>query len=176
LHSRDHANIPWIHGLDWQTVSSSIPQTLPLSNGHQSKFVKLAGQISSHYQDLEAGLELLCSHACSLCEDICCQRATVWYDLKDLLYIYISSGALPERQIFRHNDGACCYLKSSGCAIDRSRRPFICTWYICHSQKEKAGESSGLDLEGVLEKIHKVKDLRNQLGSLYVKHAVTSIL
>jgi len=94
-------------------------------------------------------------------------RATVWYDLKDLLVIYLSTGGLPERQIFRDEAKACCHLTVSGCRLSRSERPFICTWYICAEQKKLL--LARLDPEQSLSaKIEKIKELRNNLEARYI--------
>jgi hypothetical protein len=156
----------WVHGNEWKETTTSILDNLPLPLDRQKELLDIAGEITLLYQNVETDLERLCSISCSACEDICCQRATVWYDLKDLLYIHLCSGKFPDGQIFRHKDGACSHLRPVGCAVARNRRPFICTWYICSAQKEKAGVAEGLNLDGLIAAIDRIKELRKQLVAI----------
>ncbi|MCP3889550.1 MAG: hypothetical protein GY702_11865 [Desulfobulbaceae bacterium] len=159
--------IPWIHGYDWLQVTSSIVRTVSIMGAEVQTLKGLALDISLEYQGIDSQMEELCKKSCISCTDICCVRATVWYDLKDLLVIYLSTGGLPGRQIYRDEAKACCHLTASGCRLPRSERPFICTWYICAEQKKLLSPSSvpGPSLSGEIEKI---KGLRNNLETRYI--------
>jgi len=159
--------IPWIHGYDWLQVTSLIARTVSIMGPEVQTLKGLALDISLEYQGVDSQMEALCEKSCISCTDICCMRATVWYDLKDLLVIYLSTGGLPERQIFRDEAKACCHLTVSGCRLSRSERPFICTWYICAEQKKLL--RARLDPEQSLSaKIEKIKELRNNLEARYI--------
>lgn len=152
----------WLHGYDWQKVREAI---LGVSEGWEGQLKdarRVACEIHELYGDISRDLERVSQKICPDCRDVCCRHATVWYDIKDLLYIYCYSGELPEKQIYRRDDGSCCCLTESGCTLDRSLRPFICTWYICPDQKEELG--AGHELYHHLELL---KGLRMKLAKMY---------
>ena len=159
----------------WNQVVLSISKTISALSAHsefQSETANLralAQQIVQRYAEIETVLERACHTSCPTCTDVCCSRATVWYDLKDLLTIYLSTGALPLRQIYRRPDHSCCNLTSSGCRLIRAERPFICTWYICPDQnkvlEDLPGGNEGLDVFRALDEI---KIARKDLEQAYV--------
>ncbi len=154
--------IPWVHGYDWEQMTQSIIKSASFHKERFGNLQILAGEITEIYKNIDNDIEKVSQATCPSCSDVCCMRATVWYDRKDLLFIYYSTGELPLEQIYRRDDGSCCHLSSHGCSLNRSSRPFICTWYICPTLKEAMGESGKLVM-----KIDKMKDLRNRLERLY---------
>jgi len=116
----------------------------------------LAREIESGFNLMSGELDRVCSLTCPGCSDNCCERATIWYDFRDLLYLYFGPGQMPEAQITK-NTGKCSNLKTLGCILPRAERPFVCTWYFCPDQK-------GLAVYGFLNKmILEIKDLRIQM-------------
>ncbi len=154
--------IPWVHGYDWEQVTQSIIKSASSRKERSRHLQTLAGEIAEIYKNIDNDIEKVSQKTCPSCSDVCCMRATVWYDLKDLLYIYYSSGELPLEQIYRRDDGSCCHLSTHGCILKRSLRPFICTWYICPTQKREMGGGGKLVMS-----IDKVKELRKRLEKLY---------
>lgn len=152
----------WLHGYDWQSVRSWILEKSHLNNEQVLHLESIAHEIARLFLEMADEMEQISQLTCPQCSDICCLRATVWYDIKDLLYIYYYSKELPRSQIWRRPDGACCYLGEYGCSLERSLRPFICTWYICPAQKDVL--HSGLFIHKHLEKI---KQLREELLAVH---------
>ena len=165
--------IPWESEEAWVQVVLSIGKTISALSTHGSEITSirtLAQQIVQEYTELETVLEQVCLTSCSKCEDVCCSRATVWYDLKDLLLIYLNTGTLPNRQIYKKPDHSCCNLTSSGCPLIRSERPFICTWYICSDQKKVLdGLPESKNKLAIFRTIDKIKTARKELEEEYVK-------
>ncbi len=94
--------------------------------------------------EISALIEDLASRTCPVCDDICCNRATVWFDFRDLLFIYLNFGRFPACQITRALNGACSCLSPTGCTLERLHRPFLCTWYCCPDQiRVMEGEGPG---------------------------------
>jgi len=96
-----------------------------------------AAEISRKLQVADSFFQNLCEQTCTSCSDPCCARATIWYDFTDLLFLYLHTKTLPSRQIIRKKDQGCSQLTVNGCRLDRLRRPFICTWYLCPEQTGK---------------------------------------
>lgn len=162
--------IPWADKDVWGQVVLSMTRTISALDSELAPVGILSKNIVQLYADIEPLLERVCLSSCSTCSDVCCRRATVWYDMKDLLTIYLTTGAFPEKQIYRRADKSCCKLTASGCRLTRSARPFICTWYICPDQKEVVDTlSDGVAGSALFRVIDELKKARESLEQEYIK-------
>ena len=165
--------IPWTDEEAWTQVELAIRRTVASMGGEAAILQRYSRQIIKAYAELDMVLENVCLLSCLKCTDVCCTKATVWYDLKDLLSIYLNTGTIPDRQIFRTADHSYCNLTSSGCRLKRSDRPFICTWYICPDQKKVIdGYSDGEKGVMLCRTINKLKAARNKLEKVYIDAAI----
>lgn len=128
--------IPWQGANVWSEVLLSVRHICESLGERKAHIRAIAQQIRLGYLALDGEMEKLCDETCANCREICCLQATVWYDLRDMLFLQLSSGTLPLQQISRKPDRSCANLGPEGCRVPRSERPFICTWYICRNQKE----------------------------------------
>jgi hypothetical protein len=166
-----HKNLttPWVSEEDWAQVVFSVSKAIEAIGVKADTMRTISQQIVKAYADIATVLDTVCLTSCPACSEVCCARATVWYDLKDLLTIYLNTDAFPAKQICRLPDHSCCNLTPSGCRLIRSDRPFICTWYICPDQKivfdEHLNNGEGL---GVLRVINDIKKARKELEHLYI--------
>lgn len=80
--------IPWCSEKEWNQVYLSIKRIHDLYGTQLDPVVALAATIRKNYEAISGAIEKLCAHTCVSCEDICCVRATIWFDFKDLLYLY----------------------------------------------------------------------------------------
>ena len=167
--------IPWADEDVWSQAVLSITKTISVISADCSLRLEveamqiLVQHIVEGYAETEAVLERVCIASCTTCTDVCCARATVWYDERDLLVMYLITGALPKSQIYRRPDRSCCNLTPSGCRLPRSERPFICTWYICPEQntilKEYFGSDDRIDISHT---INGIKKARKDLEQIYI--------
>ena len=164
--------IPWESEDAWSQAILSISKTISALAEKGSEITRirtLAEHVVEDYAKLETVLDRICSTSCSTCVDVCCSKATVWYDLKDLLIVYLNTGTLPEGQIYKRPDYSCCNLTPSGCRLMRSDRPFICTWYICPDQKSIiAGLPHSAERTALFRTIDKIKTARKDLEEAYL--------
>ena len=130
---------------------------------------RVADLIENKLRGVDGALETLCDSTCKSCADICCKKATVWYDFKDLLYIHLASGSLPAAQIHKEPDFSCGKLTPVGCELPRIRRPFICTWYICPDQADFCGGQQLQATHDIQTSILEIQTLRKQLEHEYVQ-------
>jgi hypothetical protein len=164
--------IPWENSEDWSQVEISVQRAMLLLDSSPNELTGLVQQIAKGYTSLESRLNRLCLATCNRCTHSCCISATIWYDLKDLLFNYLNTGLFPPQQIYRQVDGTCCNLTPSGCRIDRSKRPFICTWYICANQKESIkGENFNNRGFDILSAIAKIQRDRKELETEFINGA-----
>ncbi len=153
---------------DWLRLEMLFSQVVTQGTTSE-KLRRIALNISTEFVAIEEDLNELCTQSCTQCSEICCMRATVWYDLKDLLFIYLNTGMFPSSQISRDINGACSQLASSGCTVHRAARPFICTWYICASQKEHIkSHRAAPSLRSVEQIIKRIQSRRKELQDIFL--------
>lgn len=160
---------PWKERDHWSQAVHSLKYAGARRRRRLMQAEKFADQIERKLRTVDSALETLCNATCESCIDICCKKATVWYDFKDLLYLYFSTGRLPDGQIHKKPDQTCCHLTPAGCYLSRSVRPFICTWYLCPDQAFLcAGQRPG-GLNCIQASIQEIQGLRKQLESEFIK-------
>ncbi len=157
-------NIPWAEQAKFREAISS----LAVLNGRPGLSLLPVREMACHiYRCLEGvdrDVDLLCDITCPECQDNCCTRATIWYDLKDLIYLFFGPAPLPDHQIFRVNTSAgkqCCHLTSNGCDLPRSQRPFVCSWYFCPEQKTL------FQCRSLFVEMERIKRLRSEMEDLF---------
>jgi len=171
------SGIPWTSEEDWAEMRLSIAGTALAMGPEAASLQALSSRIVQKYKEIDMVLERVCLQSCPSCIEVCCTRATVWYDVRDLLVIYFATGILPTRQICRRDDHSCCNLTATGCSLERVARPFLCTWYICPAQKILLGEFSGGESKNMVSSvINEIKAARKELEEAYVKAARDSLL
>lgn len=126
----------------------------------------LAREIRDLLDALSDPIEHLCSATCPGCKDICCERATIWYDFKDLVYLYFGMGRLPEKQIKKIPGPVrpqCSNLTETGCRLPRRERPFVCTWYFCPDLTKNPQYRN----TPFSTKIEEIKELRSRMEEAF---------
>ncbi len=158
--------IPWQKNQEWQEIVFFFRT---IGNVHKKRLAPvhaLAREIQGLLDELSAPVEHLCSLTCPDCRDICCERATIWYDFKDLVYLYFGLGILPEKQIKKVQGPKrpqCSNLTKTGCCLPRRKRPFVCTWYFCPDQTRTPQYRN----TPFSTKIEEIKELRNKLEEAF---------
>lgn len=168
----DHM-IPWCTSENWQGVTRFF-HTMSLDRNPEFVQIQtLAGQIRQAFEVLSGPMDVLCNATCMGCGDICCERATIWYDFKDLVYLNFAFGRLPEAQIKRIVDKTgtphCPHFTKTGCCLSRLERPFVCTWYLCPAQKQVMISQEGKQCHAILKTLDTLKVLRNQIESEFCR-------
>jgi hypothetical protein len=151
---------PWATCEEWSQVRLSFLQVEKAAPEQCRRLKKTARSIQEQYERLADVTDLICAQTCVTCMDICCIRAHLWFDFIDLLYLYFDGHEFPESQMYKitidktsktkihhlknnnqksrlkKEPAMCCYLTPSGCRLERTIRPFVCTWYVCPTQKK----------------------------------------
>lgn len=146
-----------------RTIEQRNPETAALI---QAK----ADQIYHLYHCIDGDLDDICRLTCPTCEDVCCMRARLWFDVKDLIPYYTRFGRFPDGQIVKTGKGtasACCYLSLNGCKLPRAQRPYVCTWYLCPDQKTIL-KTMPVASEKIEASLARIKLLRNQIRNLFL--------
>ena len=158
--------VPWIHQADWEEMLRFAGTICEGLGESKVKVMRHINDIIAIYEDLEVSLSRLCGATCPACQDVCCTKATVWYDQRDIIVYHLATGVFPVKQVSRSATGTCCHLGRNGCKLPRLERPFICTWYICVAQAAMLRrEVSDPDIN-VLEQIHRIKESRKRIEAI----------
>jgi hypothetical protein len=126
--------IPWNTPLLWQEANASLKREIRCNRYKLDAPVRLARKQRDQLMSIFPLMDELCEQTCRACGDICCQRAWVWADFKDLLFLHLNSIPILERQLLGRRGEHCCYFGPGGCRLKRLQRPFVCTRYFCPAQ------------------------------------------
>lgn len=156
---------------DWARTIAQLEEAICSCTNRLQPAEKLSRNIIERLSEVSPILEELCRQTCPDCLDCCCHRATVWYDRRDLLVIRLATGAFPAGPVITRPHKPCNLFTESGCRIERRLRPFICTWYLCPTQKkllvnEKLPGSAATDLNAALTAI---KEKRKKVERCYLE-------
>ncbi|MGD9504375.1 MAG: hypothetical protein AB7W37_05670 [Syntrophobacteraceae bacterium] len=126
-----------IANAQWEAILTSLDQQLQaLPATHLTEARRLALRIRENLAWLDGHMTEHCRATCPGCEDPCCTGLKVFFNRTDLLYILASGEETPPGQTREHATGACRYLTPSGCTLPRTRRPYVCVWFLCDPQME----------------------------------------
>lgn len=163
-------HLPWSSSKSWTQALLSLEMSMHTSWEKLTSSRTIAAQLEGLYRQVDLQLDAVCTLTCPDCNDNCCRRATVWYDLRDLLSVFFITGHFPTAQIKKSSTNQCRHLSSMGCLLPRVERPFICTWYICSEQRQKLDTSSSLkEKTSLLVDIQQIKQARGELEKAFIK-------
>lgn len=164
---------PWPTPGLWQAANEAMAAAVERHQSRLQEARSLAGQIRSRIEALDSLMHALCGQTCPSCTDNCCRRATVWFDFKDLLGFHMGLDTAAQGQLISSPDQTCRYLTSAGCIMRRTQRPFVCTWFICATQKAVVEQWPFSQQQFLWNSLEAVKKGRNRLEDVFIA-AITS--
>lgn len=121
----------WADRREWDEVHFCL-ESLFEKYGEKLKQVKDYSSLSCEgLSELFPLFDQFAEQTCPSCKAICCEKARVAFDFRDLVFLHAADLEIPPHQLRRNDDEHCRYLGKFGCELERIRRPFICTWYYC---------------------------------------------
>ena len=162
------ANVPWSDRYQWNQANLAIHKIITEDLTIRSALESQSKQILSHIQLLSPLLNRLCHHLCEKCPSPCCKKASIYYDLKDLLFIHTLCLPVPLSQPIRQSNLECSNLGPYGCQLPREIRPWICTWYICPDQYLYMDRQRGNYRSFITEQLWKMKSARNKMETQFI--------
>lgn len=163
---------PWSSQGAWQEANHALEFAIKRYQNQMSELQALARRITQRIESLDALLEDLCSMACPVCRDSCCQRARVWFDFKDLLVMHLGGDVSAPGQLRGPDDSSCRYLSRTGCMLQRVQRPYVCTWYLCAMLKEHLMQRAPSDRTYLTNSLTAVKSARTELENQFIRIVV----
>lgn len=171
-HSMQGFSPPWSAQTEWQEANDAMAATLRNCSRRIDLLRDIAEQIGRRVKLLDPMLDGLCRDTCPDCTDNCCERATVWYDFKDLLGFHLGMAAVPDAQLPPSPERPCKFLATDGCALPRIERPFICTWFLCAAQKSVLEGWPASRRQFLENSLTALKDGRNRLEMFFLQEVV----
>ena len=121
----------WAVQAEWLEANATL-KSLFYMHGRSLEEVRQNAELArTNLESIFPVFERFTKVVCPDCQAVCCLKARVAYDFKDLLFIHALGLEPPPHQLRRNNDEHCRYLTEVGCSIPRLVRPFICNWYYC---------------------------------------------
>ncbi|BBO69323.1 hypothetical protein DSCA_32530 [Desulfosarcina alkanivorans] len=160
--------IPWNTPALWCEANASLADALrthwsALAGNHRQ-----ARQARRLLESIFPRMDILCEQACPACTDVCCQRAWVWADFRDLLFFHLAGIPPPERQLLSQPGDHCRYAGPDGCRLERLQRPFVCTWYLCPAQMRHLRQTPA-EMKKVSESLQLIKRLRREMEASFIE-------
>jgi len=159
---------PWNSPALWKEANTSLDISLKRNRGALGVARGHARQLRRLLEQTFLIMENLCRQTCPSCTDVCCQRAWVWIDFRDLLFLHLADIALPDRQLLCRQGDRCRYAGPDGCRLERIQRPFVCTWYVCPEQSRLLYKRP-TEKHNLARTLEQIKDLRKQMEIAYIQ-------
>lgn len=163
--------VPWNTPALWQAANAGLSAAFQRNRPAMADPMREAHTIRQHYEALFPLMDNICRLTCLACTDSCCQRAWVWADFIDLLFMHLADIAVPPQQLLRKQGDRCRYAGPTGCRLDRLQRPFICTWYMCPAQTRLLMEQP-TDKHNLSRILQQIKNHRKRMEASYIQAVV----
>ncbi len=161
---------PWGTEKSWAEANWSIDYLICHHHQELQKARKIALDIHNKYQILFLEMEVLSKTTCPHCRHPCCQSAKPYFDFRDIIYLHLqNNNHLPAMQTIGKKRDHCRFISPTGCTLERTVRPFICTWYICPTQQLALTIDRNIKFPQLLLILKKIQVLRWQLEEEFIQ-------
>ena len=162
------SSVPWTTPALWQEANASLADAIQTHGHALAGSRRQAWQTRRLLESIFPHMDVLCEQTCPACTDICCQRAWVWTDFRDLLFCHLAGVDPPGRQLLNREGGHCRYGGPEGCRLERIRRPFVCTWYLCPEQMQRLRQAP-TKMKIVSESLQQIKSCRKKMETSFIR-------
>ncbi len=163
--------VPWNTPALWQEANAFLAATVRQSRPAIAESRRQAHQIQQLLELSFPIMDRLCRETCPGCRDVCCQRALVWADFRDLIFLHLAGIPVPDRQLLGRQEDHCRYGSPDGCRLDRIRRPFVCTWYQCPAQT-RILKRMPTEKQRLLALLQRIKQQRRRMEHEFIQALV----
>jgi hypothetical protein len=160
---------PWNSATSWQEANQSLNFLIQRNLSELDRAMSLAQKVQSRLALIFSILDDLCKATCPWCPDPCCLTARVWIDFKDLLFIHLGGHPIPSKQLLPNLKDACRYWSLKGCVLSRMSRPWVCTWYLCPTQKVNLRRKTRQTQDEFSRLIQVVKACRTEMEAEFIR-------
>ena len=165
------SSAPWPTPALWQEANTCLAHIMRQNQAVLAESHRQAHRMRRRLESIFPLMDRLCRKTCPDCAEVCCRRAWVWADFKDLLFLHLSRIPAPDRQLLGKKGGHCRYSNPDGCGLDRLQRPFVCTWYLCPAQTHILRKQPA-EMQILQASLKRMKGLRQTMEMSFIR-AVT---
>ena len=153
----------------WKTANRILEYLIRRHGPDMSRAIVLARDIQVRLESIFLLLDDLCVVTCPWCPDPCCLKAKVWMDFKDLLFLHLNGHEIPPAQILADLKETCRYWGPRGCMLPRIFRPWVCTWYLCPTQKAKLRQQPKSVQDKFIFTVQAIKSARKEMENEFIR-------
>ena len=160
---------PWAEPDQWAKIQLRIKRALEIRSREVDELRRIAQTLSDRVAALTPFMEELAAATCIRCPAPCCLSAKIWFDPKDLLVLHLSKEPLPAAQTIAKMTDRCRYIGPRGCRLKRKSRPWICTWYLCPTQRDRLRSDGFGAYDRLQQEMKKIGNARKRLLEMFLK-------
>jgi hypothetical protein len=160
---------PWNSIASWQEANQSLHFLIKRNLTELDRAITLAYKVEIRLTSIFSILDDLCIVTCPWCPDPCCLTAKVWIDFKDLLFLHLGGHQVPPAQLLSDLKKVCRFWSLKGCVLPRMSRPWVCTWYLCPTQKANLCQKACHTQDEFNRLIQAVKVCRTEMEAEFVR-------
>ena len=170
MESNFHQIMPPWNSIDtWQEANRSLDYLIQKNLPELDRAISLARRVKTRLSSIFSILDDMCKATCPWCPDPCCLTARVWIDFKDLLFIHLCGYQVPPAQLLQDLKKVCRYWSLKGCVLPRMSRPWVCTWYLCPTQKANLCQKACHTQDKFSRLIQAVKVGRTEMEAEFIR-------
>jgi hypothetical protein len=160
---------PWGKPAQWTAIQERIDSGLRRGGLQAQSLRRQAQATSDRIAALSPFMEELAAATCIRCPWPCCLTAKIWFDAKDLLVLHLSHRPVPPAQTIATMADRCRYLGPRGCRLDRLDRPWVCTWYLCPTQKDRLRKEDAAAYDRLQREMKEIGTARKQMLAVFLQ-------
>jgi hypothetical protein len=122
-----------------------------------------ASELRDAFDDVSPFIQKHTRVVCPLCSKVCCINKHGDYDMDDLVFVHSLGIKAPTKRHDRKETDPCRFLEENGCALDRWKRPFRCTWYFCYPLIQSMREDNSRNYRAFIQSLRKLISIRRKL-------------
>jgi hypothetical protein len=86
-----------------------------------------------------------------------------------LLFLHLNGHQIPPAQLLADFKETCSYLSPKGCILPRFSRPWVCTWYLCPTQKANFRQKPNSVQDKFSRAVQAIKTGRKEMESEFIR-------
>ncbi len=146
-----------------ETAAARLPELFRDHRDILSPVRQKAGAVRNKIEAVDGFIGETASLVCPSCTDVCCKDTYAFPHLSDLIYMYALGLTPPSYTRGAEGGDPCQFLGPSGCILERSFRPFRCTWFFCDPLLEVMERLPAKCYRTFVETFHEIIELRREM-------------
>lgn len=156
-------DLSWHQRERWERVLTLVADFFRLHHGDLGEVTERAELLREGIGRIDSFIQRNTAVVCPRCRNVCCLNVHGYYDYGDILYIHALGGAPPGYREGIDDGEPCQFLSPLGCTIERSVRPFRCTWYFCGPLLKRMESNPGRPYREFVDHLHQIIELRREM-------------